>query len=75
MCHDQADLVSLSTSILAPPDVADDLIRAQEIGEAKYHNFKQMRLEYLEYPPSIKFHDKMTKQNLDFLPHQQKEDL
>ena len=55
-------LVSLSTSTVAPADVAKDLLEAHQIGEETYQMFKKKRLK--EAPPTMKFHDKMTKQNL-----------
>lgn len=61
MSHDETDLVSLSIGTMAPPDITRDLLRAFEIEEA-YKVFKQTRLD--EDPPSVKFHDKMTKQSL-----------
>ena len=59
---DEADLVSLSTDTMAPPAVAKDLLRALEVGEEAYQTFKQTRLD--DDPPSVKFHDKLTKQRL-----------
>ena len=59
---DESDLVSLSTGTMAPPAVAKDLLRALEVGEEAYQTFKQTRLD--NDPPSMKFHDKMTKQRL-----------
>ena len=55
---DESDLVGLSTSTVAPPAVVNDLLRALEA----YQTFKQTRLD--DDPPSVKFHDKMTKQRL-----------
>ena len=43
---------------MAPPAVVNDLLRALEA----YQTFKQTRLD--DDPPSVKFHDKMTKQRL-----------
>ena len=54
---DESDLVSLSTGT-----VVKDLLRALEVGEEAYQTFKQTRLD--DDPPSVKFHDKMTKQRL-----------
>ena len=59
---DESDLVSLSTGTVAPPAVVKDLLRALEVGEEAYQTFKQTRLD--DDPPSVKFHDKMTKQRL-----------
>ena len=59
---DESDLVGLSTGTVAPPAVVKDLLRALEVGEEAYQTFKQPRLD--DDPPSVKFHDKMTKQRL-----------
>ena len=59
---DESDLVSLSTGTVAPQGVVNDLLRAFEVGEDAYQTFKQTRLD--DDPPSVKFHDKMTKQRL-----------
>ena len=59
---DESDLVSLSTGTVAPPGVVNDLLRALEIGEEAYQTFKQTRLD--DDPPSVKLHDKVTKQRL-----------
>ncbi len=56
------NLVSLSTGSMAPSDVTWDLLKALETGEEAYQVFRQTRLD--EDPPSLKFHDKMTKQSL-----------
>ena len=58
----QPDLVSLSTRTMAPPAVVKDLLRALKVGEEAYQTFKQTRLD--DDLPSVKFHDKMTKQRL-----------
>ena len=47
---------------MAPPAVVKDLLRAFEVGEEAYQSFKRTRLD--DDPPSVKFHDKMTKQRL-----------
>ncbi len=62
MAPNGIDLVSLSTGSIALPDVTRDLMRAPETGEEAYQVFKQKCFE--EDPPSLKFHDKMTKQSL-----------
>ena len=59
---DQLELVNLSTGVLAPPDVAKDLLEAHQLGEGAYESFRRDRLE--KDPPSAKFHDKMKKQKL-----------
>ena len=59
---DESDLVGMSTGTVAPPAVVNDLLRALEVGEEAYQTFKQTRLD--DDPPSVKFHDKMTKQSL-----------
>ena len=59
---DESDLVSMSTGTMAPPAVVKDLLGALEVGEEAYQTFKQTRLD--DDPPSVKFHDKMTKQIL-----------
>ena len=62
---DESDLVSLSTGTVAPPAVVKDLLRALEVGEESYQTYKWTRLD--DDPPSVKFHDKMTKQRLKTL--------
>ena len=47
---------------MAPTYVANYLLGAHQVGEEAYQVFKNKRLE--EAPPTMKFHDKMTKQNL-----------
>ena len=47
---------------LKPGSVSKHYLRALEIGEEAYQTFKQTRLD--DDPPSVKFHDKMTKQRL-----------
>eukprot|EP00918_Siedleckia_nematoides_P082285 GHVU01180344.1.p3 GENE.GHVU01180344.1~~GHVU01180344.1.p3 ORF type:complete len:147 (+),score=22.74 GHVU01180344.1:834-1274(+) len=58
----QSDLTSLSTGILVPPDVTSDLPRAHDVGEEAYTTFKRDHLE--QDPPTVKFFDRMKKQNL-----------
>ena len=61
MCPEETELVSLSSATVAPADVAKDLQGAH--GEEEAHQmFKKKRLE--EAPPTMQFHDKMTKQNV-----------
>ena len=59
---DESDLFGLSTGTVAPPAVVKDLLRALEVGEEAYQTIKQTRLD--DDPPSVKFHNKMTKQIL-----------
>ena len=47
---------------MTPPAVVKDLLRAFKVGEEAYQSFKRTRLD--DDPPSVKFHDKMTKQRL-----------
>ena len=61
----ESDLVSLSTGTEAPPAVVKDLLRAFEVGEESYQAFKRTRLD--DDLPSVKFHEKMTKQRLKTL--------
>ena len=60
---DKSDLVSLSTGTLAPPAVIKDHLRALEMGEEAYKACKWTRLD--DGTPSVKFHDKTTKQRLN----------
>ena len=62
MCPEETELVSLSTGTVAPTDVAKDLLGTHQVGEETYQMFKKKRLE--QAPPTMEFHDKMTKQNL-----------
>ena len=59
---DESDLVNLFTGTVTPSAVVKDLLRAFEVGEEEYQSFKRTRLD--DDPPSMKFHDKMTKQRL-----------
>ena len=52
----------MSTGIVAPPAMVKDLLRALEVGEEAYQTFTWTRLD--DDPPSVKFHDKTTKQRL-----------
>ena len=54
--------ISLSTGTVVPVDVTKDLLGAHQVGEEAYHMFKKKRLE--EATSIMKFHDKITKQNL-----------
>lgn len=64
LIHDQTELVSLSTGIAAPTptDVARDLLTAHMVKEEANQNFKKDRLE--SKPRTVKFHEKMKKENL-----------
>ena len=62
MCPEETGLVSLCTGNVAPTDAAKNLLGVHHVGEEAYQMFKKKRLE--EAPPTMKFHDKMTKQNL-----------
>ena len=62
LTHDQTELVSFSTGIVAPPEVARDLLTAHMVKEEVNQNFKKDRLE--SEPRTVKFHEKMKKQNL-----------
>jgi hypothetical protein len=67
LSDDQTELVSLSTGIVAPPDVSRDLPKAHKVGEEAYQASKKDRLE--KEPPLVNFHDKMKKQNLKTFAH------
>lgn len=71
ICPEETELVSLSTATVALADVAKDLLGAHQVGEEAYQMFKKTRLE--QASPTMKFHDKMTKQNLDILQCERKE--
>ena len=62
---DKLDIMSLSTAATAPDKVVHDLLNAYAIGEQKYVKFKEERLE--ASPPTVKFHDRIPKQNLKTL--------
>ena len=64
MCHEKIEFVSLSTGTVAPADFAKDLLGSHQVGEVAYQVFKKKRLE--KAPPTMKFHDKMTKQKTFF---------
>ena len=55
-------LVSISTATEAPEDVTQDLMKAREIGEQAYKQFKEERLEAIQ--PKNKFHDPMKLKKL-----------
>ena len=59
---DESDLVSLSTVTVAPPAMVKDLLRAFEVVEEGYQTYKRTILD--DDRPSVKFHDKLTKQRL-----------
>ena len=56
---DESVVVSLSTGTVAPPA----MVKAFEVGEEAYKTFKLTILD--DDPPSVKFHDNMTKQRLN----------
>ena len=56
---DHENLVSLSTGIAAPPDVAKDVLAAHTIGKDAYEEFKQKRME--SDSPETKFNDRITR--------------
>ena len=58
-CPDKEEFVSVSTSSAAPPNVANDILEADRIGEQAYQSFKHERLDACS--PKMQFHDKMTK--------------
>lgn len=55
-------LSSISTGAVATPAIAEDLANAYKVGEAAYADFKKTHME--SQPPTVKFHDKLKKQNL-----------
>ena len=55
----KSDLVSLSTAVVAPPDVAKNIMQAKDIGETVYRTFREERLEADQ--PTKKFHDLLKK--------------
>jgi len=59
---DAPEFVSISTATVAPPDVANDVLMAHNVGQEAYHEFKRTCLE--THPPTAQFHDKMTRKNL-----------
>ena len=52
---EKQDLISISTARTAQRDIASDLMKAHEIGEQCYSNFKEERLE--KDPPAKQFYD------------------
>lgn len=67
LSQDRTDLINLSTGVVAPANVASDLLKAQTIGEEAYETFKKDRLE--NEVPTTKFHDTMKKQKLKTFAH------
>ena len=59
--NEPSDLISISTSKMAPQDVADDLSRALEVGEKAYNEFKDTRMGTSR---SEKFHATLPRNNL-----------
>ena len=61
------ELVSLSYAVVAPSDIARDIMRVHEVGELAYQKFKS---EHLECElPQMKFHNPMKKSNLRTFSH------
>ena len=56
------DLAVLSTGSVAPPEIRNDILHAEEIGEAAYTSFRKDRLE--AKVPSSSFYDRLPKQHL-----------
>ena len=46
MCPEESDLIRLSTGVVAPPNITNDLLRAYEIGELQYQCFKDTLIHY-----------------------------
>lgn len=55
---DQSDTISLSTGIAVSPDIASDLLQAQQTGEEAYQKF---RSEHLEKESPSEIPSSMTK--------------
>lgn len=64
MVSDKTELVIMSISDVALPEVIRDILRAHDIGEV-HQSFRRTRLE--EHPLKDKFSDKMSKANLKTL--------
>jgi len=62
-----SQLISLFSDMMAPSDVARDLLHAKEFVESAYKMFREERLE--TDPPTKKFHDLLKKQNLKTFSH------
>ena len=58
----EQDLVCLSSGKLPTPEIKEDLLQAEALGEKAYKTFCKDRLE--SDPPKVKVHDKMTKLKL-----------
>ena len=56
--HETSELLSLSTGVVAPTDVARDILTAYKVGEEAYHNFKKNGFEGSSLTES--FYDKMS---------------
>ena len=52
---EKPDLISISTVRTSPRDIASDRMKAHQIGDQCYSNFKEERLE--KDSPAKKFHD------------------
>ena len=59
-------LVSIPTATEASEDVTQDLIKAREIGEQAYQQFREERLK--AFQPKKKFHDPMKLKRLQTFP-------
>ena len=60
--EDAQDIVSLSTSIAATPDISNDLLKAHTYGEQSFQKFREDRLE--KETPTVRFHDPIKKHKL-----------
>ena len=60
---EKQDPISISTARTAPRDIASVLMKAHEIGEQCYSNFKKERLE--KDPPAKQFHDPIPANKLN----------
>lgn len=58
----QQDLVCLSTGKLATPEIEQDVLQAEDLGEKAFRTFSRERLE--SDPPRVKFNDPMKKMKL-----------
>ena len=62
LAPEQCEIISLSTGIAVSPEIVEDLLQARQKGEEAYLKFRGERLE--KESPTVKFHDKLKKQNL-----------
>ncbi len=56
--EDNHEMVSLSTAVVASPEIQHDLLAAYAIGKMAYDIFQEERLAH--DPPAVKFHDKIA---------------